>query len=104
MVEQTLALDIGHQVRIERDETRYPSKGTWPEFRGRTSIIVEINVDRKRPHLTEYGVLFAKTLHRHGVTWFKDYELFTLAPQRHAEPGYGIPEGKDTRYDLKGAA
>ncbi len=41
---------------IERDEKIYPSKGTWPQFRGRTGTVVQINKDPKRPHLTEYGV------------------------------------------------
>lgn len=30
------SMNIGDRVRIERNETRYPSKGTWPQFRGRT--------------------------------------------------------------------
>jgi ribosomal protein L21E len=42
-------MNIGDRVRIERDETRYPSKGTWPRFRGKTGTVVEIN-------LGEYGV------------------------------------------------
>ncbi len=81
---------VGDRVRIERDETLYPSKGTWPEFRGRTGTAVEINVDRKRPHLTEFGVMFGKARMRpdgslHGadiVTWFKNYELRLKVPDR----------------------
>jgi len=53
-------VNVGDQVRVERAETRYPSKGTWPRFRGRTGTVVEINRDRKRPHLIEYGVVFGK--------------------------------------------
>ncbi len=53
-------VNVGDRVRIERDETRYPSKGTWPRFRGRVGTVVEINADRQRPHLTEYGVAFGK--------------------------------------------
>lgn len=86
---------VGERVRIERDETKYPSKGTWPQFRGKTGTVVEINEDRKWPHLTEYGVTFGNTykrtdgksgLWRDGkpVTWFKVYELKPLpAPQGH---------------------
>ena len=72
-------------MRVERDETLYPSRGTWPQFRGKTGTIVEVNTDRKRPHLTEYGVVFSKVTPRtdgHGAfnhgntpTWFKIHEL-----------------------------
>jgi hypothetical protein len=95
---------VGDRVRIERDESRYPSKGTWPQFRGRTGTIVEINVDRKRPHLTEYGVVFGKVSartdgrgafnHQDIVTWFKDYEMVRVAPERHADgEGSACPIG-----------
>ena len=85
---------VGDRVRIERNETLYPSKGTWPQFRGRTGTIVEINVDRKRPHLTEYGVVFGKVRRPnkdrsiaagHDTVWFKDYELCGVAAQRRAD-------------------
>jgi ribosomal protein L21E len=36
-------LNVGDRVKIQRDETRYPSKGTWPQFRGKTGTVVEIN-------------------------------------------------------------
>jgi hypothetical protein len=80
--------NVGDRVRIERDETRYPSQGTWPQFRNRTSTVVEINRDHKHPHLTEYGVVFGKTRRRpdgslHGddvTTWFKVYELRVIRP------------------------
>lgn len=80
-------MNVGDRARIERDETRYPSRGTWPWFRGKTGTVVEINRDRKRPHLTEYGVVFGagRALYRHGVTWFKPYELSTLAAVRPVE-------------------
>lgn len=78
---------VGARVRIGRDETRYPSRGTWPQFRGKAGTVVEINHDRKRPHLTEYGVVFGRVSPRtdgrgafirsgdEPVTWFKAYEL-----------------------------
>jgi hypothetical protein len=96
----------GDRVRIQRDEMRYPPKGTWPKFCGRTGTVVEINMDRQRPHLTEYGVSFGKVTpagpgarrvfdwNAGDVVWFKFYEMFPLASQRHAERGYGTPEGK----------
>ena len=90
-------MKVGDRVRIERDETRYPSKGTWPQFRGKTGTIVEINVDRKRPHLTEYGVALGKVTppgprdkraynwDARDVAWFKAYELRPTASQIDAD-------------------
>jgi hypothetical protein len=87
---------VGDAVKITRDETRYPSKGTWPQYRDRTGTVVEVNHDR-RPHLTEYGVVFGKTRTRANgsirgsdvVTWFKVHELRVLtpapAPESHAD-------------------
>jgi hypothetical protein len=78
---------VGDRVRIERDETLYPSKGTWPQFRGRIGTMVEINEEKKRPHLTEFGVVFGIVKRRtdgrgafvrsgaEPVTWFKAYEI-----------------------------
>lgn len=87
------AVKVGDRVRIERDETRYPSKGTWPQFRRRSGTVVEVNADGQRPHLTEYGVSFGTVRTRpdgslHGddiVTWFKSYEMSALAPARPAD-------------------
>jgi hypothetical protein len=73
---------VGDRVRIERDETLYPSKGTWPNFRGRAGTIVEINGDHKRPQATEFGVALGKVSPRtdrpgtfnwdaSSVAWFK---------------------------------
>jgi hypothetical protein len=86
----------GDRVRIERDETRYPSKGTWPQFRGRVGTIVEINLD-------EYGVVFGKVTPRtdgrgkfsHGdiVTWFKRHEIAREAATVAAEGANSRPEG-----------
>jgi hypothetical protein len=101
------ALAVGDRVRIERDETRYPSKGTWPQFRGRTGTIIEVNRDRKRPHLTEYGVALGTVsarIDRPGtfnwdsasVAWFKDYEICRVASERHTEPRSAVPAIDDT--------
>lgn len=84
---------VGSRVRIERDEIRHPARGTWPMFRGKTGTVVEINRDRKRPHLTEYGVVFGKVKERpnrpgtfawsgdESQTWFKAHEISVLASQ-----------------------
>jgi len=69
-------------VRVERDEALYPSKGTWPQYRGRTGTITVIN--RTRPGSPEYGVVFGKVRKPHATfgstamgdeTWFKSHEL-----------------------------
>ena len=84
----------GDRVKISRDEQLYPSKGSWPQFRGKVGTIVEINQDTRRPHLTEYGVVFGKvsnrsdgrgTFNHGGPTWFKAHELFRVASVRPAE-------------------
>jgi hypothetical protein len=89
---------VGDRVRVKRDETRYPTRGSWPRFRGRTGTVIEINPDRRRSHLTEYAVAFGKvsartnngSLKASGIAWFKVYEIAALAYQRHAEP-FSVP-------------
>lgn len=76
-------MNVLDRVRIERDEVKFPSKGTWPQYRGRIGTVVEINVDKDRP---EYGVVFGAVVHNvkkgsyHGAggatkTWFLAREL-----------------------------
>lgn len=87
-------MNVGGTVRIERDETVYPPKGTWSQFRGRIGTIVEINRDIKHAHLTEYGVVFGRarnprangSIAMAGATWFKYHELVAPAAERHGEP------------------
>lgn len=99
-------MNVGDRVVVERDETRFPSKGTWPEFRGRTGTVVEVNEDRKRPHLTEYGVVFVKvratpttfgSISDGQPVWFKAHEMRDVAAERHAGDGDHAPEGEGTR-------
>lgn len=72
-----MRIRAGDRVRVERDETLYPSKGTWPRFRGKYGTVVETNDG-------ELGVVFGKVRERSGkgslignepVTWFQNYEL-----------------------------
>ena len=86
----TAAVAVGTRVRIEREETRHPSRGTWPQFRGRTGTVVQVNGDRKLPHLTEYAVTFGKPRkpNQHGTIpvgsdsyWFRSHELVNVGPQ-----------------------
>jgi len=72
---------VGDRVVIERDENLYPSKGTWPRFRGKTGTIVEVN-------LGEYGVVFTKvrkprsngSIAMADAVWFQPHEVRVLAP------------------------
>lgn len=97
---------VGDRVRIQRDETRYPSKGTWPRFRGRVGTIVEVSHD-KQPHLTEYAVVFSKANRRSdrpdlfrydsaSVVWFKGHEIQGTASERDAAPSSALPAIDDT--------
>jgi hypothetical protein len=81
---------VGDRVRIERDETQYPSKGTWPQYRGRVGTVVEVNAG-------EYGVSFGKVTPRksrpstsdwksNDVAWFQAYEVRLLAQKGVARP------------------
>lgn len=86
-------MKAGTRVRIERDETEYPSRGTWPMFKGRTATVTVVNrgytrtvvgrpsgMSKKLPAFprevkidTEYGVSFGKG---QGVdAWFRAHEL-----------------------------
>jgi hypothetical protein len=88
---------VGDRVRIERDETRWPAKGTWYELRGKVGTMIEINWDRKRPHLTEYGVVFGaiRAMPNGGIraadgrdvtTWFHPWELSVIPAGRARAP------------------
>ena len=65
------AFKEGDRVTVQRDEKRFPSKGTWPRWRGKTGTVETINPDPKHPNLTEYAV----ALKGDGLTWFKASEL-----------------------------
>lgn len=32
-------MKIGTKVVVERDESKYPSRGTWPRFRGKKGVV-----------------------------------------------------------------
>lgn len=63
-------MNRGDKVRIERDETKYPVRGTWKDYRGKRGRFIVRNGN-------EYGVSFAKS----GNTvdaWFKRHEVTFL--------------------------
>ena len=99
-------IEVGSRVRIERDETEYPSKGTWPRFRGRTGTVVEIN-------LGEYGVCFSSVTPRTDgrgrfrydsldVAWFQPHEIAAIGHSIYGESPQRPLERHDslTRTDL----
>jgi hypothetical protein len=69
-----MALTPGTKVRIGRDETKHPSRGSWPRFRDKTGTIVEVN--RAGRGATEYGIGFGKS--KRSDAWFKGYELAVI--------------------------
>jgi hypothetical protein len=70
---------IGDVVKVERDERLYPSRGTWPKYRGRIGTVVtalqqgEVGVSWK-PHAATYGAKMG------ADAWFHPHELTKLDP------------------------
>lgn len=100
-------MKIGDRVVIARDEQTYPSKGTWPRFRGKVGTVVEINHDRRRPDRTEYAVCWGRvrpSAHRFGgydwdayaVAWFKSQEMRPMCPQIDADARTDTPAIEDS--------
>lgn len=67
-------LQLGTIVLIDRDEKLYPSKGSWPRYRGRLGTIVAINKRDK-----EYGVSWSTNVtnirKENTASWFLAHEL-----------------------------
>lgn len=80
-------ITVGTRIVIERDEKLFPSRGTWPQYRGHVGTVVEINDD-------EFGVVFGRVRKARAngsiamaeAVWFKAHELRALASQRPSEP------------------
>ncbi len=101
---------IGDRVKIERDQKLYPSKGTWPQFRGRTGTVVQFN-------LGEIGVCFGKVWaaspkanrvlewEADQVYWFQPYEVALSGPPKAATVAARSPriaaEGNGAREPSK---
>ncbi|QGJ87779.1 hypothetical protein SEA_BIANCATRI92_52 [Mycobacterium phage BiancaTri92] len=60
----------GTKVVIERDETKYPAKGTWKQFRGKKGVVT-CEVRGAGP--VEYGVSFSGG--DSADAYFKKHEL-----------------------------
>ncbi|QFG04628.1 hypothetical protein PBI_KEZIACHARLES14_52 [Mycobacterium phage Keziacharles14] len=63
-------MKVGTRVTVERDEKKYPPRGTWRRFAGKTGVVTAV-VRGGGP--VEYGVSFSRS----GDTdaYFKAYEL-----------------------------
>lgn len=59
-------MKIGTRVIVERDETKYPSRGSWPRFRGKRGTVTGTS-------LGEIGVSFSGG--KEAEAWFQRYEL-----------------------------
>ncbi len=72
-------LVVGDRVRIERDERRYPPRGSWPRWRGKVGTVAEIN--DAGLGAVEYGVIFGAVSYRPNGSmldsrvWFLRHEL-----------------------------
>ncbi|QTF81475.1 hypothetical protein SEA_TARSUSIV_51 [Mycobacterium phage TarsusIV] len=60
----------GTKVVIERDETKYPAKGTWKQFRGKKGVVT---CEVRGGGAVEYGVSFCGG--DSADAYFKLYEL-----------------------------
>lgn len=85
---------MGDRVRVDRDEARYASRGTWPQFRNKVGTVVEVN--RSGRGATEFGVAFGKVTSRtdgrgrlnwdaESVFWFKAHELSRVRSQGNGD-------------------
>lgn len=70
-----MVLKRGDWVRIQRDETRWPSRKSWPLFRGRIGRLFSENADAlpTRTHI-EWSVIFDSG----QVAWFVPTELVVI--------------------------
>lgn len=66
-------MNQGTKVIVERDETKYPSRGTWPQFRGKRGIVTCVVRGGGGP--VEYGVAFSNNPDAETDAYFKRYEL-----------------------------
>ena len=83
MSDVRLAFHVGDYVKIERDETLYPSKGTWSSYRDKIGRIIVINFHeinpnfpRKEPYI-EWGVKFTASGNE-SLHWFVEHELTVI--------------------------
>jgi len=62
------------RVRVERDEAKYPPRGTWPRYRGREGWVAVHNAPDG-----EVGVSWAFRVEPTSAdSWFRPFELTPL--------------------------
>jgi hypothetical protein len=74
---------VGDVVKVQRDEIRYPPRGTWPRFKGRVGIVVTAD------NYGEVGVSFKAGAEKwrqrmHADAWFGPHELVAATRQQLA--------------------
>src|SRR5262245_910031 len=75
-MESTAGLWVGQHGRVERDEEQWPSKGTWPRYRGRTGWVASVN---RRDG--EVGVSWSRQediARMSAEAWFVPHELTVI--------------------------
>lgn len=94
----------GDRVRIERDETRFPAKGTWREYRGKIGTVVEVNRSCPTTSEPEIGVAFGATPRTEA--WFLPHavkRISTTRAESDADASNGHPAGVTTGTAADGA-
>jgi hypothetical protein len=75
--EDGTVIRVGQPVVAERDEVRYPPRGTWERYRGRRGTVVSINArDREVGVNWEQGDRPVEDMR--ADSWFKPWELRRL--------------------------
>jgi hypothetical protein len=61
------AFQVGDAVRVQRDEIKYPPRGTWTRHRGKPGFVVMVNASTEVDP-PEYGIVLTTT----RPQWRKD--------------------------------
>lgn len=72
LADPTPCLNKGDAVRIERDEQLWPSRGSWPQYRGRRGVVESFSRCDD-----EIGVWLGDYMAdgNRAVVWFEPWEL-----------------------------
>lgn len=85
-----MTFSVGDAVRINRDETLFPSKGTWKNFAGKAGFVVMVSDGAGPFDTNEFGVVVTTTrppwrkdaghtnevnYDSEAVRWFLEHEL-----------------------------
>ena len=79
-------MNVGDHIRVERDEKKYPSRGTWRRYSGKTGYIcivdessygVVLTVTRP-PWRKDSGREHELSYDSDAILWFRPHELVVL--------------------------